>query len=436
MNQKLRNFLIVMVLLMLSTVILGATTVSAKAAQRVGYNPGTGKVSFIGASVANPLIVAEAVVPGLSKAARAQAILNAYAPQFGASAQNLTFISQVITRDGRISRRYQQTYQGLQVVGAQLIVNMTKAGGLVSMVGKASPDLAIGVSPVLSAAQAQQLAIQNAAKVYGVNASTLSASAATLAVYDARLTRVTTQGAALVYQVTVTSTVGAPLKVATLVNAVNGRIAQAYNNIQSFNKIGMNQSGQAGALALPGSGVVSRVPGTADLATYDTDNSTSLPGTFLCDETDLTCTDGADTDADVAHVMANDVYNMYWDWHGRDSLDGLGMQLISTVHFDIDYCNAGWTGDQMIYGDGCPSSIVLDDVVGHELTHGVTEFTSGLIYQDQSGAMNESFSDVWGEFFDLTNGTVEDTPDNRWRIGEEIDFGTPGGGIRDMQDPT
>ncbi|HEX2619881.1 MAG TPA: hypothetical protein VHL11_07035, partial [Phototrophicaceae bacterium] len=166
---------------MLTTIVLGTATASAQAGQRLAYNSGTGKLSFLGASVANPLIVPEAVAAGLSKEARAQAILNAYAPQFGASAQDLAFVSEIITRDGRISRRYQQTYQGLSVVGAQLIVNMTASGGLVSMVGKASPDLAIGTSAALSANQAQQIAVQNAAATYGVNASTLSASTASLA---------------------------------------------------------------------------------------------------------------------------------------------------------------------------------------------------------------------------------------------------------------
>jgi hypothetical protein len=127
---------------------------------------------------------------------------------------------------------------------------------------------------------------------------------------------------------------------------------------------------------------------------------------------------------------------MYFDWHGRDSLDDEGMQLISSVHVSVDYCNAFWNSVQMGYGDGCDGSIVIDDVVGHELTHGVTEFTSNLVYAFESGAINESFSDVWGEFFDITNGTPEDTAENRWRIGEEINTGAPGGGIRDMQDPT
>ncbi|HEX2621056.1 MAG TPA: M4 family metallopeptidase [Phototrophicaceae bacterium] len=604
MNQKLRILLVTFVLLMLSTVVLGATAASAGSPQRTGYNPGTGKISFIGASVANPLIVPEAVAAGLSKEARAQAILNAYAPQFGASAQNLAFVSEFVTRDGRISRRYQQTYQGLSVVGAQLIVNMTASGGLVSMTGKMSPNLAVGTVPLVSAAQAQQSAIQKAAKEFKVNASTLATASTSLAIYDARLTHTHGEAAVLVYQINVNSLSGAPVKAVALVNAVTGNVSVFYNTIETGNLNGgnlssLNSTVSAQQITLPRGGgelivnggfeatdarstrasvldpwtvknavgdkikcdtetkivahsgvcawrfkggagestklqqvvdltgftfasgetldlsaffnankpttagkikvVVaysdSTVPNKfkgnlgptsgyeeqvgsvdiassavskikvmfinksasgkaylddvsllhagvptdgADLATYDTNNTENLPGTFLCDETDMTCTDGADPDADAAHIHANGVYNMYFDWYGRDSLDDAGLQLVSSVHFSVGYCNAGWDPDllQMLYGDGCPSTIVIDDVIGHELTHGVTQFTSGLIYADQSGAMNESFSDVWGELYDLTDGTAEDTPENRWRIGEEIDFGTPGGGIRDMQDPT
>src|SRR5260221_3831081 len=83
----------------------------------------------------------------------------------------------------------------------------------------------------------------------------------------------------------------------------------------------------------------------------------------------------------------------------------------------------------MVYGDGC--FLVVDDVVAHELTHGVTQHESGLIYQDQSGAINESFSDTWGEFIDLTNGVGNDSSGVRWLMGED----TSDGAIRDMKNP-
>ncbi|HEY5668383.1 MAG TPA: M4 family metallopeptidase, partial [Anaerolineales bacterium] len=93
------------------------------------------------------------------------------------------------------------------------------------------------------------------------------------------------------------------------------------------------------------------------------------------------------------------------------------------------FLNAFWDGIQIYYGQGFAS---VDDVVGHEMTHGVTQYESGLFYYMQSGAINESLSDVWGEFIDLTNGKGNDADGVRWLVGENL----PIGAIRNMKDPT
>jgi Zn-dependent metalloprotease len=421
----------VVLLLLLAVGITAAQ--SGGTPPRQSINPQTGKVRFIGASVSNPIIVAGAVAPGLSNDARANAILSVYAPQFGVNAQDLSLVSEIIVDANRISRRYQQYYLGVPVVGGQIIVNMTPAGGLVSMLGDVSPDLAVSTVATVSGAQAQQIALQHVGKQFGVNTSTISASAPILGIYDERMLTVSSKSPALVWEMEVVSTVGAPIRAKVLVDAQTGWVALSFNRIHTHEELNPGKSlGQVNveqARLQNQAGVGVRVPGTADLSTHTANNGTSLPGTFLCDETDLTCTDGADSDADSAHTHANGTYDIYWDWHGRDSLDAAGMQLISTVHVAVVWCNASWNGIQMQYGDGCASSIVVDDVVGHELTHGVTEFSSGLFYSYESGAINESFSDVWGEFYDLTNGTAEDTPANRWLVGEEL------GTIRNMKNP-
>jgi bacillolysin len=94
-----------------------------------------------------------------------------------------------------------------------------------------------------------------------------------------------------------------------------------------------------------------------------------------------------------AQYYAGVVDDFYQDIFGRNSIDGEGMQIVSRVHYSNRYCNAFWNGEVMTYGDGdgrtcLPLSGGLD-VDGHELTHGVTEFTSGLIYEDEPGALNE-----------------------------------------------
>ena len=133
------------------------------------------------------------------------------------------------------------------------------------------------------------------------------------------------------------------------------------------------------------------------------------------------------TDADLAYDFLGDTYDYFWEQQGRDGIDGFGSPLIATVGI-VGLANAFWNGFTMTFGEGW----VTDDVTPHELTHGVTERTANLIFQGWSGAINESMSDIWGEIVDFTNGAGDDTPQNRWLIGEEI----PGiGAIRNMKDP-
>lgn len=138
------------------------------------------------------------------------------------------------------------------------------------------------------------------------------------------------------------------------------------------------------------------------------------------------------SDVNNAYDYAGDTYDFYFNEHGRDSLDDAGMDLLNVVRYcpnspSCPYGNAFWNGSYMTYGDGYAS----DDVVGHELAHGVTEFTSNLIYANQSGAINESLSDLWGEFIDLSNTSGNDSAAVRWKMGEDL----PIGAIRDMGDP-
>jgi hypothetical protein len=115
---------------------------------------------------------------------------------------------------------------------------------------------------------------------------------------------------------------------------------------------------------------------------------------------------------------------------GVDYGDGLGTALRGTVRLcvkECPYANAFWDGQQMAFGSG----VTNDDITGHELTHGVTQHLSGLTYWGESGAINESLSDVFGEFVDLTNNSADDTAANRWLIGE----GSAIGVIRSMKNP-
>jgi bacillolysin len=134
-------------------------------------------------------------------------------------------------------------------------------------------------------------------------------------------------------------------------------------------------------------------------------------------------------DCDDAFGYSGDTYNLYWNGFRRDSVDNAGLPLRSYVHYLSTICpNAFWNGQFMTYCSTFPH----DDVAGHEITHGVTEFSANLVYAYQPGALNESFSDIFGETIDLLND-AENEPGSRWQIGEGIPVLGP---IRDMSDPT
>lgn len=163
---------------------------------------------------------------------------------------------------------------------------------------------------------------------------------------------------------------------------------------------------------------------------YTANNTSSYPGTLVRSEGQPATGDG---DADAAYDYSGDTYDYFFAEHGRDSYDGAGAALISTVHYcegGCPYANAFWDGFQMVYGEGFSAA---DDVDAHELTHAVTEYSAGLIYCLQSGALNESFSDIFGETVDLTNTGGTDTAPVRWLMGEDVPVF---GAIRNMMDPT
>jgi Zn-dependent metalloprotease len=132
-----------------------------------------------------------------------------------------------------------------------------------------------------------------------------------------------------------------------------------------------------------------------------------------------------------AHWGTEVTYDYLSNVHNRNSIDNNGFPLVSFVHYDQNYANAFWNGTVMTYGDGNSTSslsnpLVSLDIVAHEITHGLTDFTSDLIYANESGALNESFSDIFGtalEFYARPNRA-------NWLIGEDV-----GGAIRSMVNP-
>ena len=130
-----------------------------------------------------------------------------------------------------------------------------------------------------------------------------------------------------------------------------------------------------------------------------------------------------DPSANQAYDGLGDTYRFYWEVLGRDSIDDAGLPLLGEVHFGVNYDNAFWDGARMMFGDGYGRLFTgftsAIDVIGHELTHGVTQDTLNLLYTGQSGALNESISDVFGSLVKQykLNQTAEQAD---WLIGAGI----------------
>lgn len=154
-----------------------------------------------------------------------------------------------------------------------------------------------------------------------------------------------------------------------------------------------------------------------DRTISDAHHTEQLPGDVVRREG---APDTGDLAVDEAYTGLGATYRLYWEAYHRDSIDGSGEPLDATVHYGQSYDNAFWNGQRMVFGDG--DGRVFGrftrplDVVGHELTHGVTEHDAGLVYADQAGALNESISDVFGSLVKQhALGQTADQAD--WLIG-------------------
>ena len=142
-----------------------------------------------------------------------------------------------------------------------------------------------------------------------------------------------------------------------------------------------------------------------------------------------------DRTAVSAHWGAEQTHDYYLTKHGRNSYDGAGSKIISYVHIGVNYINAFWNGVSMNYGDGDSTvgpgyaPLVALDICGHEITHGVTTSSANLIYEKESGALNESFSDIFGEAVERNA-----TGSNNWQLGTDIGVNASGA-IRSMDNP-
>lgn len=371
---------------------------------------GTGLVRFLTSRSGIGLSQPQSLLAGATSMEAAQNFLDTYGYLFGLDSprQQLQKMREKIMDDGRSFVRLQQVYHNIPVMGGELIAQVDSSQNIRSIQGEISPDIQVQTQARLSQQTAISTALTLVARQYGVQPEELQTTQPELWIYNPELL-----GAPgprihqLVWRMEISAVQALDIREFVLINAELGSVSLHFSMIDSTKSRFIYNNNNDYNLGLPGSGPV-RVEGG--------------PTTGI-------------GDVDRAYDYAGVTYDFYSLYHLRDSIDDIGMKLVSTVNYcpsssSCPYNNAFWNGSQMVYGQGYASA---DDVVAHELTHGVTEHESNLFYYMQSGAINEAFSDIWGELVDLSfnDGYDNDDPSVRWLLGEDL----PGSSVRSMSNP-
>jgi Zn-dependent metalloprotease len=365
---------------------------SARGSVTISVDEATKFASFIRAGRNGDLL------PGMK--AQPQGKAKGFLEKFGgllgvADAGDLTQISASKDAYGSTHITYRQKYKGLPVFGGILKVHVDAAGDLTAVNGTLVPAIELSTNPRLSAKDAKARAIalvkadpptastDAAVKVKG---DKLRAESNQLVVYRTGLVKGEVGTNELVYHVVVTN--GANIRDAVFVHANTGKVINRYTLVDN---------------------ALHRVlfEGQVD------EDENPLPPIQIWEEGDPF---PGDLNGDQQNIVnfSGDSYHFFFNAFGRDSYDAAGAQMRSVNNDPTINCpNANWNGSTTNYCNGVTS----DDVVAHEWGHAYTQFTHDLIYQWQPGALNESYSDIWGETVDLINGAGSDTPGGTRSVG-------------------
>ncbi|WP_410502098.1 M4 family metallopeptidase [Exiguobacterium acetylicum] len=339
------------------------------------------------------------------------------------------FAVQNVEKDGSSQIvRLQQEVDGVPVFGSVVVGNVAKDGTL-----KAVVNDAVNVKGKPGLAKKATLSEKKAIKLYqkAIKASKFEvAPKAELVIYPVK------DDAVYAYKVTSTVLAGKePSRWTYFIDANSGKVLNKFDQLaHATGTTVLGTSATFNTTLSAGKYYLQDTTRGKGVYTYDAKNRTSLPGTLWADA-DNVFNATYDRAAVSAHVNASKTYDFYKNTYGRNSFDNAGARLNSTVHYSTNYNNAFWDGTKMVYGDGDGTTFVALsgalDVVAHELTHAVTEYTAGLVYQNESGAINEAVSDIMGTVAEYTVGSNFD-----WLVGEDIYTpGVSGDALRSMSNP-
>ncbi|QHC25378.1 M4 family metallopeptidase [Streptomyces sp. GS7] len=412
---------------------VGAQAGAGAAEPRAAARPGTAHATpFAGALPAklSPSQRAELI-------RKATATTAATARQLRLGAQEKLVVKDVEKdADGTLHTRYERTYQGLPVLGGDLVVHQARSGALKGVTRAVRARLTLAgttarITPAAAAAKAVKAAQARGSK------RTAAAKAPRKVVWAADGTP------RLAYETVVGGLQddGTPNQLHVVTDATTGARIFAYQGIEN----GIGNSEYSGQVTIGTSGSSPSFTMTdatrGNHKTYDLNHGSSGTGSLLTNSTD-TWGDGTPQNAETAAVDAaygaQETWDYYKDVHGRTGIRGDGVGAYSRVHYGDSYVNAFWDDGCfcMTYGDGQGNQKPLTelDVAGHEMTHGVTAATAALNYSGESGGLNEATSDIFGTSVAFYANNPADP--GSYLIGKKIDINGDGTPLRYMDKPS
>ncbi|MFJ9032566.1 M4 family metallopeptidase [Streptomyces sp. NPDC102274] len=367
----------------------------------------------------------------------ADATKAATAKELGLGAQEKLVVRDVVQDvDGTTHTRYERTYQGLPVLGGDLVVEASKAGATQS-VSKASTSALKNVATTADVAPA-------VAEKQALGAAAADGSKKTEAERAPRKVVWMAQGSPTLAYETVVGGLqhdGTPNELHVVTDAATGEKLYEWQAVN--NGVGNTQySGQVTVGSVQSGSTYNLTDtGRGSHKTYNLNRGTSGTGTLFSGPDDV-WGNGVASNAETAGADAAYGAGETWDYfknvHGRTGIRGDGVGAYSRVHYGNNYVNAFWQDSCfcMTYGDGSGNAKPLTsiDVAAHEMSHGVTAATAGLIYSGESGGLNEATSDIFAAAVEFYANSPQDPGD--YLVGEKIDINGNGTPLRYMDKPS
>ncbi|MFE3824293.1 M4 family metallopeptidase [Streptomyces sp. NPDC059092] len=359
------------------------------------------------------------------------------AGELGLGAQEKLVVRDVVQDvDGTTHTRYERTYRGLPVLGGDLVVAASKAGATQS-VSKASKAALTNVATSAGVAP-------SAAEKQALSAAAAEGSKKTEAERAPRQVVWMAQGSPTLAYETVVGGLqhdGTPNELHVVTDAASGKKLYEWQAVK--NGVGNTQYGGQVTLGSTASGSTYNLTdgGRGNHRTYNLNRGTSGTGTLFSNSTDV-WGNGLPANLETAGADAAYGAGLTWDYfknvHGRTGIKGDGVGAYSRVHYSSGYVNAFWQDSCfcMTYGDGSGNARPLTsiDVAAHEMSHGVTANTAGLVYSGESGGLNEATSDIFAAAVEFYANNPNDPGD--YLVGEKININGNGTPLRYMDQPS